>query len=160
MIEAADLTDVARTIQTALAPVFLLTGISGMLNVMSGRLARVIDRARRLENLHGDSEGDEHIRHVQELRILDRRISLVSDAIFLFVASAIATSLVVAMLFVAGLTGTHLANFISVMFIVAMLLLMLGLVLFSIEVRVATRSIHVRKELLEHDAVQIKNGGA
>ena len=151
VVEAADLADVARTIQLALAPVFLLTGISGMLNVMSGRLGRVIDRARRLENLHGDSSGEEQVRHVQELRILDRRISLVSDAIFLFVACAIATSLVVALLFVAGLTGWHLADLIAIVFILAMLLLVVGLVLFSIEVRVATRSIHVRKELLEHD---------
>jgi hypothetical protein len=40
--------DVARAIQLALAPVFLLTGIAGLLNVMAGRLARIIDRGRYL----------------------------------------------------------------------------------------------------------------
>ena len=40
--------DVSHAIQLALAPVFLLTGIAGMLNVMAGRLARIIDRGRQL----------------------------------------------------------------------------------------------------------------
>lgn len=40
--------DVPHAIQLALAPVFLLTGIAGMLNVMAGRLARITDRGRRL----------------------------------------------------------------------------------------------------------------
>ena len=43
-----NITDVARAIQLALAPVFLLTGISGVLNVMVGRLARIVDHGRGL----------------------------------------------------------------------------------------------------------------
>ena len=45
---AVNLNDVGHAIQLALAPVFLLTGIAGMLNVMAGRLARIIDRGRQL----------------------------------------------------------------------------------------------------------------
>ena len=41
---AENINDVARAIQLALAPVFLLTGIAGMLSVMTGRLSRIIDR--------------------------------------------------------------------------------------------------------------------
>ena len=37
---AGVLSDVSHAIQLALAPVFLLTGIAGILNVMMGRLAR------------------------------------------------------------------------------------------------------------------------
>ncbi|MEP6793263.1 MAG: DUF2721 domain-containing protein, partial [Saprospiraceae bacterium] len=40
--------DISGAIQLALGPVFLLTGIAGMLNVMSGRLSRIIDRGRTL----------------------------------------------------------------------------------------------------------------
>jgi uncharacterized protein DUF2721 len=39
-----DVSDLARAIQLALAPVFLLTGIGALLSVMTGRLARIIDR--------------------------------------------------------------------------------------------------------------------
>ena len=48
-----DLPDVTRAIQLALAPVFLLTGIAGLLNVMSTRLSRIIDRGRALTEHHG-----------------------------------------------------------------------------------------------------------
>ena len=40
---------IAHTIQLAIAPVFLLTGLAGLLGIMGTRLARVIDRARSLE---------------------------------------------------------------------------------------------------------------
>ena len=39
-----NINDVPQAIQLALGPVFLLTGIAGTLNVMAGRLARIIDR--------------------------------------------------------------------------------------------------------------------
>ena len=42
------LSDLAQLIQLSVAPVFLLTGIAGMLSVMTQRLARVIDRTRYL----------------------------------------------------------------------------------------------------------------
>lgn len=40
----------AEIIQIAVAPLFLLAGIAGFLNVMSGRLGRIVDRGRVLEN--------------------------------------------------------------------------------------------------------------
>jgi hypothetical protein len=40
---------VAHVIQLAVAPVFLLTGVSALLGVLTNRLARIIDRARALE---------------------------------------------------------------------------------------------------------------
>ena len=43
----------ARVIQLAVAPVFLLAGIAGILGVLSTRLGRIIDRARVVEVPHG-----------------------------------------------------------------------------------------------------------
>lgn len=145
------LSAVAETIQTALAPVFLLAGIGSFLNVLAGRLARIIDRTRALEALHPRSTGPEHDRHVWELRILDRRISLINAALVLCVGSAVAICLVVALLFVARLVNLHIGTAVAIAFIGAMLMLMLGLLLFLAETRVSLKSIHVRAELLEHD---------
>ena len=47
---APDLATVTHGIQLAVAPVFLLTAVSGMIAAVAGRLARIIDRARLLEN--------------------------------------------------------------------------------------------------------------
>ena len=45
-----EIDEIAHVIQLSIAPVFLLTGVGTLLNVLSGRLARVIDRARFLSN--------------------------------------------------------------------------------------------------------------
>ncbi len=142
---------VAATIQVAIAPVFLLAGIGAILNVMVGRLARIVDRARQLEQLHPRSTGPEHDRHVWELRLIDRRISVINSAIFLCVASALAICLVVALMFVSELIDLHFGVVVAIAFILSMLLLMSGLVFFLFEVRMSLAAIHVRKELLEHD---------
>jgi len=44
-----EIDEIAHIIQLSIAPVFLLTGVGTLLNVLSGRLARIIDRARVLE---------------------------------------------------------------------------------------------------------------
>lgn len=139
----------ATTISLSLSPVFMLAGIGALLNVLAGRLSRVVDRARALEQLHPSSTGPEHDRHVWELRLLDRRISIINAALFLAVSSAVMTCLVVATLFVATLAKLHLATVVALSFILAMLLLIASLVSFMIEVRVSLRAIHVRQELLK-----------
>ena len=143
--------DVAKTIQTAVAPVFFLAAISSFLNVLAGRLTRIVDRARRLENLHGASTGPAHALQVDELRQLDRRMQIVSHAIVLSVGSAIAICLVIAALFVAELARYDLADLAAVIFLIALLLLVASLVNFLIEVRLAIRTIRVREALLEKD---------
>lgn len=146
---STSLSTVADTIQTAIAPVFLLAGIGAMLNVMVGRLARVVDRARTLEQLHPRSTGPEHDRHVWELRLIDRRVSVINWAIFLCVSSALAICMVVAMMFISRLGNFHVGAAVAIAFVISMLLLMGGLILFLVEVRLSRGAIHIRQELLE-----------
>jgi len=148
---STSLSAVADTIQTAIAPVFLLAGIGAILNVMVGRLARIVDRARTVEVLHPRSTGPEHDRHVWELRLIDKRVSVINWAIFLCVSAALAICLVVALIFVSRLVNFHIGPVVAVAFILSMLLLMAGLVFFLIEVRMSLAAIHVREELLELD---------
>lgn len=150
-MEGPYLSTVTATIQAAIAPVFLLAGIGSFLNVMVGRLARIVDRARQIEQLHPRSTGPEHDRHVWELRIIDRRISVINNAIFLCTASALAICFVVALMFVSRLGDLHVGLWVAVAFILSMVLLMAGLIYFLVEVRMSLRAIHVREELLELD---------
>ena len=145
------LNTVAATIQIAIAPVFLLAGIGAILNVLAGRLSRIIDRTRILESLHPRSTGPEHDRHVWELRILDKRISVINAALSLCVASAVAVCVVVALLFVARIVNLHIGLAVAVLFIGTMAMLTTGLILFLVEVRISLRAIHVRAELLERE---------
>lgn len=140
---------IAQTIQLSLSPVFMLAGIGALLNVLAGRLSRVIDRARTLEALHPRTTGPEHDRHVRELRLLDKRMSIINAALLMAVTSAIMTCIVVALLFVAELAKLHFGTLVACSFILAMVLLIAALVSFMVEVRVSLRAIHIRPELLE-----------
>lgn len=142
-------TTIAQTIQLSLSPIFMLAGIGALLNVMVGRLARVVDRARAIEELHPLSTGPSHDRHVWELRLLDRRMSIINSALALAVSSAVMTCLVVALLFVAELVKLHIGTVVAVSFILAMALLIAALIGFLFEVRISISAIHVRQELLE-----------
>ena len=119
-LPVTEVTTVAHTIQLAVAPIFLLAGVGAFLNVCAGRLSRIVDRARGLEPRILDSRGGEHDRLIGEIRILDRRMGLVSQAIFLSVLSALLTCTVVALLFAAGLTGLSFGTAIALLFIAAM----------------------------------------
>ncbi|PZU58530.1 MAG: DUF2721 domain-containing protein [Sphingobium sp.] len=157
MIPLPQITQVAQTIQLALAPVFLLTGIGAFLNVCTGRLARVIDRARNVEKWVLETRGREHDRFVAEIRVLDRRMSVVNNAIFLSVASACAVCLVVILLFAAELFHANLGRAIAALFIVAMLLQVAAFATFILEIRLASRTIHIRNEVLFH---KVEDDGA
>src|SRR3954468_15798706 len=98
---------VGDIVRLALAPVFLLSGIGAFLNVCASRLSRIVDRSRQLEPRLPASRGADHDGWVPDLKILDRRISLVSWATALSVLSAILICIVVILLFAATLTQTH-----------------------------------------------------
>ena len=143
---------VAQIIQLAVAPVFLFAGIGAFLNVCTGRLSRIVDRARDIEPLLLSSRGTEHDRWLNELRILDRRMVLVSRAIFLSVLAAVLTCSVVVLLFAASLTGAHFGTAIALLFIVSMISIGTGFAVFLIETRVGSRAVRIRAELLTHEA--------
>ena len=139
---------IAQTIQLSLAPVFMLAGIGQLLNVLAGRLSRVIDRARKLELMHGSITGPDHHRYVWELRLLDRRMTIINAALFLAVSSAIMTCVLIALLFIAELAKLHFGTAVALCFILAMILLIAALVSFIVEVRISLRAFRIRPELL------------
>ena len=148
---APTVSTIAETIQLSLSPVFMLAGVGALLNMLVGRLARVVDRARALEQLHPRSSGPEHDRHVWELRLLDHRMRVINNALAAVTSSAVMTCLVVALLFVAELMHLRFGRYLAVAFILAMALLIWGLVLFMWEVRLSLRAIRIRPELLQHN---------
>ncbi len=84
--ETEQLGDIARVIQTALTPVFLLSGVGTLLNVFNQRLARVSDQYEHVsELLKADTTGGARLlRHLS--RLSRRRFAL--DTCVLLAASA------------------------------------------------------------------------
>lgn len=152
------LTQLAQIIQLAVAPVFLLAGLGAFLNVCAGRLARIVDRARRLEPRILESRGEEHDRLIGEIRMLDRRIRVVNLAIFTSVLAAVLISIVVILLFAAFLTGYRFGNAVALLFIAAMIATASGFAIFLHETRLGTRSVRIGSHILEHEAGEDENG--
>ena len=130
--------EIAHVVQLAVAPVFLLTGVGTTLSVLASRLARIIDRARAMEqdlaSLQG--QGAEEIR--VRLKTLGRRARLINRAMALCVVSALLVALVVVALFVSAMLQIDLGLPIAACFVIALLCLTVALLLFLREVFIAT----------------------
>ena len=142
--------DIVTVLQTALAPAFLLVGIGAMLNLFAGRLARIIDRSRDLQELFKSTTGPDHDLVVAELGDLQLRIKIVNSAIFLSVISAIIACALIAMLFVMEMVRVELSLAIAAAFVTAISLLSLALVQFLREVRIGSRDFMIREEFLQN----------
>jgi len=132
----------AGTIQLAVAPVFLLAGIAGLLNVLSTRLGRAVDRVRVVEaRIIKEPHSDHRTILQSEIGVLWQRIRLANWSIRMFVLGALVVCLVIVSLFIGELTRFDLSSMIVVFFVGTMALLITGLVLFLVEVSIASRSI-------------------
>ncbi len=99
---------IAQTIQLALAPVFVLVAIGNILNLLSTRLSRIVDRWRHLEGRHNATEGLEHDLVVLEIRAVDQRIKLIGRAMRFLVIASLAIGTTVAILFLEEIAKLNL----------------------------------------------------
>jgi hypothetical protein len=136
--------DVAHLIQVALTPIFLISAIGVTLNVLTSRLARIVDRARAMETeeCRPDYQPGGRDLHAA-LVVMARRARYINTAITLITLSALFIALVVVMLFVNAFAHWDLAAFIAIMFILSMLSFAAALTAFLIEVRVATTTLQI-----------------
>ncbi len=142
---------IAHTIQLALAPVFLLVAIGNIMNILSQRMGRIVDRSRLLQDRHSQTSGEEHDMIVREIRIVDDRIATVGKAILLLVLSGLTVGVVVALLFLGGFLELDLQHAAGAAFIIAIGLLMGALLLFLKETRQAAAALRIPEEFLEKD---------
>ncbi|NNU15622.1 DUF2721 domain-containing protein [Parvularcula sp. ZS-1/3] len=144
-----DTPTITEAITLAVGPIFLLVAIGGMLNVMTARLGRVVDRARTLEDLLvDDTDPDEIARHREELIALGKRMRQSNRAIYATSASGLFICLMVPLLFIEQFLPFSVAGVIALIFAVTMGLLLLGILFFLREISVASKSLKIRQELL------------
>jgi hypothetical protein len=143
--------DIAHLIQVALTPIFLISAIGVTLNVLTSRLARIVDRARTMEDILRQPDQRHEGRDLHgALGVLARRARYIYAAITLITVSALFISLVVVMLFVNAFLRWDLSAFIACMFILSMLSLAAALLAFLIEVRIATNTLQIGIEAASH----------
>lgn len=140
---------IAQTIQLALAPVFVLVAIGNILNLLSSRLGRVVDRSRHLQERHVASQGADHDDVVAEIRMIDGRIKLITRAIRLMVISGLFIGTTVAVLFLEELIQLSLQRVAAGTFLTAVGLLMWALVLFLRETQISAQQLRIPRMYLE-----------
>jgi Protein of unknown function (DUF2721) len=133
-----NLQDITHTIQLAVAPVFLLTALGTTLAVLTTRLGRVVDRARRVE-VRLDAEHDAQARPalVEELRRLAFRARLIHWALTAGTSAAILVCLLIAVAFLGYLFGAEFGVAVAILFILAISAYVVALLLFLREVFLA-----------------------
>jgi len=151
--------DIAHLIQIALTPIFLISAIGVTLNVLTNRLARIVDRARAMEDelRRPDHTPDGRDLHAA-LGVLARRARYINAAITLITLSALFIALVVVMLFVNAFLRWDLSAFTAWMFILSMLSLAAALMSFLIEVRIATNTLRIGIEAAEAAEAASRHG--
>lgn len=137
------LNDIGLVIQLSLAPAFLLTGIASILNVMTGRLSRIIDRGRKLaeesQQVNSTSGGMYEIENGN----LERRRYLTSVAIAASTFSALLVCLVIFVLFVKVILGLEIKWVVSGLFAASTLSLVVGLTYFLREIQLSTKTVRI-----------------
>lgn len=144
LVTPQSVTNVVSFIQLSVAPVFLLTGVGAMLGVLVNRLARIIDRARALEDRYQqstDSETRSRLHH--DLKLLSRRARLVSWSISFCTSSSLFVSLIIVTLFLQALMDLYLHGVVPLLFIIAMSAFIIGLLLFLREIYLATAALRI-----------------
>jgi len=140
MFELAAKGGIAHVIQLAVAPVFLLTGVGAILNVMANRLSRIVDRARALESKLTGADGASRDELLRRLANLSRRARLISHAIALCVVTAVLVCGVIITLFSGEFFAFEATVPAALLFIAALVSFLLALIWLLREVFLATHT--------------------
>jgi len=135
------LSDISHVIQLAIAPVFLLTAVGTLLNVLAGRLGRAVDRRRVLTSALPSIDEQHAMAARGELAFVARRVKIIYTAIALSVSSALLICLLIAIAFIDALTSVDLSRLVAVLFVLAMLGLIGSLVLFLREIYLGVNTV-------------------
>ena len=128
MFEAVAKAGISHVIQLAVAPVFLLTGVGAILNVMANRLSRIVDRARALELKLAAAEQAARAELTQRLANLSRRAHTISQAMVMCVVTAVLVCAVIIVLFIGEFSGFNTTVPAALLFIAALLSFLLALI--------------------------------
>jgi hypothetical protein len=124
----------------AVAPVFLLTAVSGMIGAVAGRLARIIDRARLVEDRARTSTDAGWLeragRELQQLRV---RGMLANGCIALLTSCAFLIGLTIIVLFLGETGGIQISRWAIGSFLLGVACFLAALLCFLAETFLATR---------------------
>jgi CBS domain containing-hemolysin-like protein len=146
---------IVHLIQLSVAPVFLIAGVAGLLNVFTGRLTRIVDKLEKIEayiynkqKKNKDYKASSRISSRRNVLII--RLKNVNLAILFATVTGLMVSLVILSAFAATLFSFQSEIVISISFMLAMLFLILSLVMFLREIYYTSNYIKLDKHYIEY----------
>ena len=142
---------VSQLIQLSVAPVFLLAGVAGLINVFAGRLSRIIDKVDKLdkyeeENLLKDEKTI--LRIAQRRKFLTMRMKNTNLAILFCTSTGLLVAMVIVTMFLSAIFDFKDFLFIAILFILAMICLIISLFLFLREIFYTTSFINKKQSYI------------
>ncbi|MCA3106680.1 MAG: DUF2721 domain-containing protein [Rhodocyclaceae bacterium] len=140
---------ISHAIQLAVAPVFMLTAIAGLIGALATRLGRIIDRARNLEERirEGRLVDQPAVEATYlELRRLKVRGRVVNASVGLLALAAMMIGATVLSLFLGETTDSRISPLVSITFLSGVVCFVLALVGFLLETLLAGYTLRFRDQ--------------
>lgn len=154
MININEINSVSSMIQLSVAPVFLLAGVAGLLNVFTGRLVRIIDKVDKLDKFESEKKEqnkiDDELRNMIKSRrdFLTMRMNNTNRAIFFGTTTGLLIALVIITIFLSSFFHFEHTFLIAILFILAMSCLVVSLILFLRELFYTTKFINNKESYI------------
>lgn len=130
------------TLQVAIGPVILISGIGLLLLSMTNRFGRTIDRSRELAREYRTGAPDDQERAVGQVEILMKRARIIRSAIASASLSVLLAALLIIALFIGALFRLDItAPLVGGLFVGCMACLIASLVLFIVDVNLSLRAL-------------------
>lgn len=127
-------TELIPVIQTATAPIILISGIGLLILTMTNRLGRAIDRSRILSGELQKSHGEKAIAIEKQLKILWKRAQLIRLSITLVSVNVLCASILIIVLFLSTLLQVEVVTFVTLLFILCIASLIASIILFIFDI--------------------------
>ncbi len=131
------------TLQVAIGPVILISGVGLLLLSMTNRLGRVIDRTRQLTEAHRAGAESDRARLKGQLEILWRRARLVRASIVWAASGALLAALLVIFLFASTLLQLQWAVVIVILFGSCMAAIIVALIYFIRDINLSLHALQM-----------------
>ncbi|MFY9141324.1 DUF2721 domain-containing protein [Sulfuricurvum sp.] len=137
------LAELINTLQLAIGPVILISGVGLIILSLTNRFGRIVDRTRQLSVEYRSSSGADLERILSELKILTVRAKVIKGSNFLAVLSVLLVSIIIIGLFWSALYNFNITYLLIVLFISSIISLIASLFLFIYDLELSLRALWI-----------------
>lgn len=137
------LNDLISTLQLAVGPVILISGIGLIILSLTNRFGRIVDRTRQLSVEYRNSTSADQERILLELEILTVRAKVIRGSNFLAVLSVLLVSFIIIGLFGSALYHFNMTYILIILFISSIISLIVSLFLFIYDLDLSLKALWI-----------------